>query len=134
MRIVYATIAAAFLLAAPTLVHAQAATSRITCSQIPDAQRFVDGLKPGPNTRAAQQHLDAAKQAANARNDKQCVSELGQVNYYAKRSAAADKRAASGHHSTRHRRVLCADPMHQNRPGGTDYHGPAVPGCPRRAL
>jgi hypothetical protein len=24
----------------------------------------------------------------------------------------------------------CADPMHQNLPGGTDYHGPPVPGCP----
>src|SRR5262249_60622350 len=102
------TIAAAFLLAAPTLVHAQAATSRITCSQIPAAQRFVDGLKPGPNTRAAQQHLDAAKQASGASNDKQCVSELERVNYYATRSADADKRAASGHHSTGHRHVLCA--------------------------
>jgi hypothetical protein len=133
MRVVSAVIAAAFLLAAPTLVHAQAATSRITCSQIPDAQRFVGGLKPGPNTSAAQQHLDAAKQASNAGNDQQCVSELGRVNDYATRSAAADKRAA-GHHSTRHRRILCADAMHQNRPGGTDYHGPAVPGCPKRTL
>ena len=26
--------------------------------------------------------------------------------------------------------VRCADPMHQNLPGGTDYHGPAVYGCP----
>lgn len=26
--------------------------------------------------------------------------------------------------------VICADPMHQNRPGGSDYSGPAVPGCP----
>jgi hypothetical protein len=134
MRIVSATIAAAFLLTAPTLVHAQAATSRITCSQVPDAQRFLDGLKPGPNTSAARQHLDAAKQAAGAGNDQQCVSELGRVNYYATRSADADKRAAA-HHSTTHRRhVLCADAMHQNRPGGTDYHGPAVAGCPRRAL
>jgi len=133
MRVVSATIAAAFLLAAPTLVHAQAATSRITCSQIPDAQRFVDGLKPGPNTRAAQQHLDAAKQAANAGNDRQCVSELGRVNYYATRSAAADKRAAT-RSTTHRRRVLCADAMHQNRPGGTDYHGPPVAGCPKRTL
>lgn len=134
MRIASATIAAAFLLAAPTLVHAQPAAPRITCSQIPDAQRFVDGLKPGPNTSAAQQHLDAAKQASNGGNDQQCVSELGQVNDYATRSAAADKRAASGHHSTRHRRVLCADAMHQNRPGGSDYHGPPVASCPKRTL
>jgi hypothetical protein len=26
--------------------------------------------------------------------------------------------------------VRCADPMHQNLPGGTDYHGPPVYGCP----
>jgi len=24
----------------------------------------------------------------------------------------------------------CATPMHQELPGGTDYHGPPVPGCP----
>jgi predicted small secreted protein len=24
----------------------------------------------------------------------------------------------------------CATPLHQNLPGGTDYHGPAVPACP----
>ena len=26
--------------------------------------------------------------------------------------------------------VRCADPLHQGLPGGTDYHGPPVPGCP----
>jgi hypothetical protein len=26
--------------------------------------------------------------------------------------------------------VRCADPLHQNLPGGTDYRGPPVPGCP----
>lgn len=131
MRVISVTIAAAFLLAAPALAQAQAQAgggARITCSQLPDAQRFVQGLKPGPNTSAAQQHLDAAKQAADSGNDQQCVSELNRVNDYATRSANADKRATT-HHSTRHRRVLCADPMHQNRPGGTDYHGPAVAGC-----
>jgi hypothetical protein len=139
MRVISATIAAAFLLAAPSLAPslAQAATPQITCSQIPEAQRFVEGLKPGPNTRAAQQHLDAAKRAADAHNDRQCVSELGRVNEYATRSAAADKRAAShpaSAHSTRHHHVLCADALHQNRPGGSDYHGPPVAGCPRRTL
>jgi len=28
----------------------------------------------------------------------------------------------------------CATPMHQNLPGGTDYHGPPVAGCPKRTL
>jgi hypothetical protein len=26
--------------------------------------------------------------------------------------------------------VQCADALHQNRPGGSDYDGPPVPGCP----
>jgi len=29
------------------------------------------------------------------------------------------------------RHVQCADWLHQNRPGGSDYHGPSVAGCPR---
>jgi hypothetical protein len=28
--------------------------------------------------------------------------------------------------------VKCADWMHQSRPGGSDYDGPPVPGCPQR--
>jgi len=28
--------------------------------------------------------------------------------------------------------VQCADPLHQDRPGGTDYYGPTVPECPPR--
>ena len=139
MRVIALTVtaaAAAFLFAGSPLT--QAATSHITCSQIPDAQRFVGSLQPGPNTNAAQQHLDAAKRAADAGNDKQCVSELGRVNTYATRSAAADKRAAahpaSAHTTTHHRHVVCADALHQNRPGGTDYHGPAVAGCARPSL
>ena len=28
--------------------------------------------------------------------------------------------------------VQCADPLHQDRPGGTDYLGPPVPQCQRR--
>jgi hypothetical protein len=124
--------ATAFLLAGLPASHA-ATAPQITCAQVPDAQRFVDGLHPGPNTSAAQQHLDAAKRAADAGDERHCVSELGAVNHYATRSAAADKHAAAHPASAhaRHRRVLCADALHQNRPGGTDYHGPAVPGCRR---
>jgi hypothetical protein len=143
------------------------AAGQITCSQIPAAQRFVSGLKPGPNTREAQHHLDLARKA---KNEKDCVTELGHVNYYAKRSAAADKRLKNNSHSHKSepparpkpgasaapsdkavtlparivqpavsagpvpgRRpplpVKCADPLHQDRPGGSDYHGPPVPGC-----
>lgn len=133
MRIFLAT-AGILLLTAGTAL-AQPARSQITCSQIPDAQRFVDGLRPGPNTRAAQRYLDAAKTARRAGDERRCVEDLGHVNYYARRSAEIDRRLRS--HAPlpprprRRRRVLCADPLHQNRPGGTDYHGPPVPACPR---
>jgi hypothetical protein len=123
MRVLIAT-AAAFLCLASL-----PAAAAISCADVPSAQKFVDGLKPGPNTRAAQMHLDAAKAAGS---ESKCVAELAQVNKYAARSAAADKRSASGG-KVRRARVQCADTLHQNRPGGTDYHGPAVPGCPRRS-
>jgi hypothetical protein len=101
----------------------------LSCSQVPDAQRFVDKLRPGPNTREAQHHLDAAKSATS---DQQCISELHQVDIYARRSSEADKRLASAERHPRHhhRVVECADPLHQGRPGGTDYKGPAGSGCP----
>jgi hypothetical protein len=121
MRVLVAT-AAAFLCLAPVFPAAAA----ITCADLPSAQSFVDGLKPGPNTTKAQAHLDMAKSAGS---DSQCVAELGQVNKYAARSAAADKRVASG--AARPRHVRCADALHQDRPGGTDYRGPPVAGCPR---
>ncbi len=130
MRVIPAFIAV-LVLASPALAHA--ATS-ITCAQLPKAQHFVDGLHPGPNTSAAQQHLDAAKSASDAGDTRHCVAELSRVNYYARRSAAADKHMASAHPASArsHRRhVLCADAMHQDRPGGSDYHGPAVAGCQR---
>ena len=28
--------------------------------------------------------------------------------------------------------IECADALHQGRPGGTDYYGPPVPGCPQK--
>lgn len=28
--------------------------------------------------------------------------------------------------------VQCADAMHQSRPGGTDYNGPPIAGCPQQ--
>jgi hypothetical protein len=124
MRVLVAT-AAAFL----CLASALPAAAAISCADVPKAQSFVDGLKPGPNTRKAQAHLDKAKSAGS---ESQCVSELGQVNKYASASAAADKRVASRGSRPRARRVACADTLHQDRPGGTDYHGPAVAGCPRR--
>jgi hypothetical protein len=111
------------ILAFALLAPAFSVSAAITCAEVPEAQGFVDTLKPGPNTSAAQRHLDAAKSAGS---EKQCVAELRQVDKYAKRSAAADRRAASG----RTRRAKCADMLHQNRPGGSDYHGPPVAGCP----
>ena len=111
-----------FVIVAPA--HAAAS---IPCSDLPMAERFVAKLKPGPNTRAAQQHLAIAKQATTER---QCSKELGQVDKYARRSLAADKRAAAAHERHSGRSAQCADVFHENRPGGTDYHGPPVAGCP----
>ncbi|HEV2162593.1 MAG TPA: hypothetical protein VGR52_10230 [Stellaceae bacterium] len=93
--------------------------SPIACAQLPQAADFVNTkLKPGPNTDAAKQHLAAAQ---NATSDQQCTAELRQVDYYAKRSLAADQHAA--------RHVKCGDVLHPTRPGGVDYRGPPVPGC-----
>ena len=99
------------------------ATAAISCSEIPKAQSYINGLKPGPNTRAAQRHLDAAKAASSPT---QCAAELRKVDYYARRSAAADRRLAEGPRHT----IRCADALHQDRPGGSDYRGPPVAACP----
>ena len=66
-------------------------SAAIPCSDLPMAERFVEELSPGPNARAAQRHLEAAR---NARSNRQCSAELRQVDKYARRSVAADKRAA----------------------------------------
>jgi len=87
MRIVFAALIAAMLLA-PALAQAQ-----ITCAQLPKAEAFVNTkLKPGPNTNAAKRYLEAAK---HAKSNAQCVAALRKVDYYAKRSMAADKHAAA---------------------------------------
>lgn len=75
------------LLAAPG-----AARAAIRCSDLPKAERFVhERLKPGPNTRLAERHLAAAQ---NAHSSRGCAAELRRVDYYAKRSIAADRRTA----------------------------------------
>ena len=105
---------------ATAVLSAPAMAAGISCAQIPDAQAYVDKLGPGPNTAKAQRHLDAAKQATS---DGRCVAELRQANTYARRSAAADRRMAT------RGTPRCADTLHQDRPGGTDYHGPAGSAC-----
>jgi hypothetical protein len=117
MRVIALT-AAALVLLMPGL-----AAAAISCDQIPKAESFVSSLNPGPNTREAQRHLELAKAA---KSPAECSAELQKVDTYARRSQAADRRMASPHH----RRVACADTLHQNRPGGSDYHGPPVAGCP----
>jgi hypothetical protein len=82
----FLTVAAlAAVLLAPGL-----ASAAVSCSDLPKAEAYVhDNLRPGPNTRLALRHLAAAR---HARSDRQCRTELGRVNYYAKRSLAADAR------------------------------------------
>ena len=66
------------------------ANAAITCADLPQAEAYVrDHLRPGPNTRQAQRHLEAAK---HARSPQECRTELGRVNYFTKRSLAADAR------------------------------------------
>jgi hypothetical protein len=80
---------AAVVLAAAMLSPALAAAASIPCSELPKAQHFLTSLKPGPNTRAAERHLEAAK---HAKSPRQCSAELRKVDFYARRSAAADHR------------------------------------------
>ncbi len=108
------------VIVATVCLSAPAMAAGFSCSQIPEAQSYVDKLQPGPNTDKAQRHLAAAKAATS---DGRCVAELRQVNLYARRSAAADRRMAS------RGTPRCADTLHQDRPGGTDYHGPAGTAC-----
>jgi hypothetical protein len=119
MRVAIATAPLAALVALVLLAPGAATAQQITCSQLPAAQRYVEHLRPGPNTRAAQAHIDAAKAATS---DRQCVAELHRADIYAKRSAAADRRG---------RHPKCATVLHENRPGGTAYKGPPVAGCPQ---
>ena len=72
------------------------AVAAISCADLPKAERYVrENLRPGPNTRLAERHLEAARRA---RSPRQCSAELQKVDYYAKRSAAADRRAESRPH------------------------------------
>ncbi|MGH6988441.1 MAG: hypothetical protein ACREE3_00995 [Stellaceae bacterium] len=84
MKLTIAAILAAFLIAPPAL-----AANQIRCSDIPRAEAFLKKLQPGPNTRRAWDHLREAKRA---HNNHRCVEQLGAVNYFAKRSLAADRR------------------------------------------
>jgi len=82
------------------LLPSLAVAAAIPSSDLPMAESFVQKLRPGPNTRAAEHHLAAAKAATS---DAQCSAELRQVDRYARRSVAADKRR--GHGNRRSARV-----------------------------
>lgn len=80
---------AASVAALAVLSFAWPAAAASCRSEINAAQRFVAKLRPGPNTRAAERHLAAARRT---RTERACMAELRQVNTYAERSAAADRR------------------------------------------
>jgi len=112
------------------LAAAQPAAADSCDAQIHQAQRFVDQLRPGPNTRAAERYIEAARRAPSER---QCFADLRAADRYARRSAELDRggyryRYGYGYGSSAPP-VQCADIFHQDRPGGSDYHGPPVPGC-----
>jgi hypothetical protein len=74
---------------APTI-----ASAAIPCSDIPKAEGFVQNLRPGPLTREAQRHIDAAKRA---HSERRCSAELTRAEHFARRSAAVDQRIARTH-------------------------------------
>lgn len=80
----------AFAVAAPLcFIAGLAMAAPISCSELPKAEHFVaTRLKPGPNTRAAERHLAAAR---HAKSPAECSKELGLVDLYARRSLAADR-------------------------------------------
>lgn len=81
-----------FAMLASVLLAPGIAAAAIPCSDLPKAERYVrENLRPGPNTRLAQRHLEAAR---HARSAQQCSAELQKVDFYAKRSTAADRHAA----------------------------------------
>jgi colicin import membrane protein len=187
-RIVFTGMAA---LAISALAGAAGAAT-IPCADLPKAEAYVAGLKPGADKSAAEQHIAAAKAAGT--DEAACSAELAQVDKFArratpahpksgthkvaasraraheKRAALAERRAAAEDRRAREaakraaadrrkaaaekrlalaerRRVAaaaprrtsgsgssvvyvkCADLLHQNRPGGSDYRGPPVPAC-----
>jgi len=73
--------------ASAVVVTAMPASAGTCRSEINEASRCLDRLQSGPNTRAAQRHLSAARHSQSTR---ECVAELRRVDYYAKRSTAAD--------------------------------------------
>jgi hypothetical protein len=87
MRVTVAAVAALVVFAPALPAMAQSCSSEIEA-----AQRFVDKLRPGPNTRQAERHIAAARRA---RSERQCMAELRRANTFAERSAAADRRLAS---------------------------------------
>lgn len=83
------------------------------------------------NTQAADycQRYNMAPQLQGVRNDGggnlahyTCVAGAGTTAYPSSAYGAAVPPAG----------VKCADWWHQSRPGGTNYKGPPVPGCPQR--
>ncbi len=88
-------IASFAVLVAMVVTSGFADAAGIPCSDLPKAEKFVhERLHPGPNTREAERHLEAARRA---RTERECSDELTAVDAFARRSLAADRAAEQPH-------------------------------------
>jgi hypothetical protein len=96
--------------------------ARRMATSAPSGSRFDATVRANAN--AGDAEPDTASKAVRAPPSAAGRPKAGRS---AKASAASD---AVNHSATGH--VECADWLHQNRPGGSDYRGPSVAACPKR--
>jgi hypothetical protein len=96
--------AAALFVAAPAFANCSSDIARV--------ERSVEGLRSGPNTRAALRELDRARAS---RSESVCRSHVRQAATYADRSARAD-RAATRHYRRDYRPASVRGTRFDERP------------------
>ena len=84
--------AGGLLAAALVVVAGGAAAEPMACAGIAQAEHFLQGMRSGPEARAARRYLAEAKRA---RTEAACAAALRQVDIHTSRAEAADRRAAA---------------------------------------
>jgi len=119
--------------AAPAASDAKSAATVIYQAQLElNKQGFAagtpDGVMGGQTRKAVQSFQYANKMEPTGQLTDDVLDKLGVEHAGVQLSANAAAPAVRTRAAPR-RTVQCADFLHQNRPGGSDYHGPPVPGC-----